>query len=222
MKKIIVCLYYTMVLFISACSNDKAKENNANNEINNKTIEVNKINQDIFKVSIQDKTEENFLTKQYETTRYLILTAKDDIEITKITANRGACEVQDRNYGSYIGNNVISGNIPAKICYKNVLDVYPDFVFGSYPGDCKALIKWLELSGDCKYFYNTWFDVLEKGNQNYIKSCKKAKEQAQGNYYYDYKLPMKFGKTAKFSISKCSEVLEITIFTNKGDFTYTF
>lgn len=54
------CLFYTMALFISACSNDKAKENNANNEINNKTIEVNKINQDIFKVSIQDKTEENF------------------------------------------------------------------------------------------------------------------------------------------------------------------
>lgn len=58
------------------------------------------------------------MTKQYETTRYLILTAKDDIEITKITANRGVCEVQDRNYGSYIGNNVISGNIPAKYVIK--------------------------------------------------------------------------------------------------------
>ncbi|MBZ7991556.1 MULTISPECIES: hypothetical protein [unclassified Campylobacter] len=78
------------------------------------------------------------------------------------------------------------------------------------------------MSGDYKYFYNIWFNILEKGNQKYIRSCKKAKEQAQGNYYYVYKLPMKFGKTAKFSISKCSEVLEITIFTNKDDFTYIF
>ncbi|MBT0879025.1 hypothetical protein AVBRAN12654_07530 [Campylobacter sp. RM12654] len=59
------------------------------------------------------------MTKHYETTRYLIMTAKDDIEITKITANRGACEVQNMNYGSYIGNNVISVEILAKTYYKN-------------------------------------------------------------------------------------------------------
>lgn len=47
------------------------------------------------------------------------MTAKDDIEITKITANRGACEVQNMNYGSYIGNNVISVEILAKTYYKN-------------------------------------------------------------------------------------------------------
>ncbi|ULO02377.1 hypothetical protein AVANS_1772 [Campylobacter sp. RM5004] len=212
MKKLLTAsVFCSVALFISACSDEKKE-----------------LSQDAFKFDIETKR------TKYETYKLLSLTAKDDIEIKRITTNSDACRVTDfvladLDKRARVDYGVLSRETPAKVCYDN------KFIF-----DCRDLVKWAELSkGDCGYKYK--YDIDDKSedyklinervekteNKEYIESCERAKKVAKekydGKYYYDYKVPMKFDETKEFVIigDKCSDVVEFSVYTNKGVVTYS-
>ena len=210
MKKLLTAsLFCGAALFIGACSDEKKE-----------------LSQDAFKFDIETKR------TKYETYKLLSLTAKDDIEIKRITTNSDACRVTDfvladLDKRARVDYGVLSRETPAKVCYDN------KFIF-----DCEELVKWAELSKeDCGYKYVYEFDfethkkknerVEKTENKEYIESCERAKKVAKekydGKYYYDYKVPMKFDETKEFVIigDKCSDVVEFSVYTNKGVVTYS-
>lgn len=206
MKKILTTsLFCAAALLMSACSSENKE-----------------LSKDTFKFSIKkskDRTGWNMET--------LTLTAKDDIEIKKITANRGRCSVRDRNLST---DEPISEETP-KVCYEDVL-----YTFGY---DCRELIKWAQMSKeDCNYKYVHNYNketgkevekVEKTDDKKYIESCEKAKKIAKenynGKYFYDYKRPMKFGMSSEFYIYNtntiCPSIIEFTVYTNKGYVTYS-
>lgn len=134
-------------------------------------------------------------------------TFKFNIEIKRITANHGACKVRDcnRNHNEYnLSDNLISSETPLKMCYESIAN--SNWII------CKELVEWTKLSKeDCNYEYKYDIDsksenykhinerVEKTQDPKYIENCKKAKKVAKekynGKYYYDYKMPMKFGET---------------------------
>ncbi|MBZ8007073.1 hypothetical protein AVBRAN9334_02755 [Campylobacter sp. RM9334] len=216
MKKLLTAsLFCSVALFMSACSDEKKE-----------------LSQDVFKFDIETETK-GF--GKYITIRHILsLTTKDDIEIKKITANRGACEVRDWNKehdGYNLSDNLISDETPPKVCNAGILNK-------NWIDYCEKLIKWAELSKeDCSYEYKYDLDdtsedykninerVEKTENKKYIENCEKAKQVAKekynGKYYYDYKVPMKFGETKQFGIFDCSDVVEFSVYTNKGFVTYS-
>lgn len=214
MKKLLTAsVFCSVALFMSACSDEKKE-----------------LSQDAFKFDIETKTRR--FSKDIMIRYILSLTTKDDIEIKKITANRGACKVRDWNkeHNEYnLSDNLISDETPPKICY--------DGIANSDWTSCSRLVAWAQLSKeDCSYEYK--YDLGDKSedykhinervektqDSKYIESCEKAKKVAKEKYnekyYYDYKVPMKFGETKQFGIFDCSDVVEFSVYTNKGFVTY--
>lgn len=135
----------------------------------------------------------------------LTLTAKDDIEIKRITANRGGCHIVD--YKLWKDNSItgaISDETTPKVCNAGILNK-------KWIESCNFLAKWVELSKeDCSYEYK--YDIDDKSedykrinervekteNKEYIENCEKAKQVAKekynGKYFYDYKAPLKLAK----------------------------
>ncbi|MBZ7992388.1 hypothetical protein AVBRAN9333_01595 [Campylobacter sp. RM9333] len=214
MKKLLTAsLFCSVALFMSACSDEKKE-----------------LSQDVFKFDIE-KTKNGLGWKM----EMLTLTAKDDIEIKRITANRGGCAIVD--YKFWKDNNAtgaISDETPPKVCNTGILNK-------NWIDYCEKLIKWAELSKeDCSYEYEYDLDDKSKGfkhinervekteNKKYIENCEKAKQVAKekynGKYYYDYKMPLKFGESREFMTfnnENCSSILEFSVYTNKGIVTYS-
>ena len=213
MKKILIAsLFCSVALFMSACS-DENKE----------------LSQDAFKFNI--KNTKNGLGMKMQS---LTLTAKDDIEIKRITANRGGCHILDYKLmvdSSAIG--AISDETSPKVCNDGILNE-------NWISSCYKLVKWAELSKeDCSYEYEYDIDksedfkrinerVEKTEDEEYIENCEKAKQVAKekynGKYYYDYKMPLKFGESREYvtyNDENCSTILEFSIYTNKGVVTYS-
>lgn len=208
MKKILTTsLFCAAALLMSACSSENKE-----------------LSKDTFKFNIRKWT--NSYGYKME---FLTLTAKDDLEIKKITANRGSCSVHDSNLST---DEPISGETTPKACYTDVLFSY-EYI------ECSDLVKWAQMSKeDCNYKYVHNYDketgkevekVEKTDDKKYIESCEKAKKIAKenynGKYFYDYKLPMKFGESGEFIIyndyESCSSTIEFTVYTNKGYVTYS-
>lgn len=199
MKKILTTsLFCAAALLMSACSSENKE-----------------LSKDTFKFSI--KKWKNRLGMNMET---LTLIAKDDIEIKKITANRGGCSISDKNIP--IGSGAISNETPPKVCYKDV------FSASGYTL-CHELVTWVQESKeDCNYKYGFDGKLEKTDDKKYIENCEKAKKIAKenhnGKYFYDYKLPMKFGESGEFythNDESCSSIIEFTVYTNKGYVTYS-
>lgn len=217
MKKILtISLFCAVTLFISACSDENKK-----------------LSQDTFKFDIRYIEGEYYLGVNDIIKKWaeITLTANDNVEIKKITANHGACEVYDTqsfNKG-IVDTSLISGKTPPKMCYEDIINA----MGRKYPY-CGDLIKWVKMSKEnCKYKYDYDFDDdyntinerLEKREyQDDIESCEKAKkiakEKYDGKYYHDYKVSLGLGENKKFIIM-CPNITEFSVYTNKGYVTYS-
>lgn len=201
MKKLLTAsLFCGAALFMSACSDEKKE-----------------LSQDAFKFDIENT--QNGLGMKMQS---LTLTAKDDIEIKRITANRGACEIKDYELWREIEGSVSNETSP-KVCNVGILNK-------NWISVCGELVKWAELSkGDCGYKYVYGIEGVEKTQDSkYIENCEKAKQVAKekynGKYYYDYKMPLKFGESREFTTvnnKSCSSIIEFSVYTNKGVVTYS-
>lgn len=214
MKKIIIySLLVGVAIGFSACGDDSEKE----------------LKQDVFKVTLKKEYREDPLLRTYRYPLFMNITSKDnDIVIKKIMVNRGSCRVYDKYYSSsYLTNSLISDSKnPPLLCYSDIMEEIRKL---SNWGFCSQIIKQYNLSKKYNKYYKIGLDDNgelssfarireEKISDNDIKRI----NELMPKLYKPYELPLKFGKTAKFEISGCSEVIEVNIYTNKGIATYTF